>query len=178
MFEILLTALWLMLPAYLPNPCAATVGRGTPIDFGRNFSDGRRVLGDGKTFIGFFGGSAAGITIGLIQMAIGSQFTLPQFFPELTMKAVLCLSIGSLLGDLGMSFVKRRIGLARGAAFPIADQLDFVAGAWLLTFLFEREWFVSNFTAWIVLVILIITPIMHRITNIIGYKLGKKDVPW
>jgi len=26
--------------------------------------------------------------------------------------------------------------------------------------------------------ILIITPIMHLATNIIGYKLGKKDVPW
>jgi CDP-2,3-bis-(O-geranylgeranyl)-sn-glycerol synthase len=174
-FDTIIIALWLMLPAYLPNPCAATFGRGLPIDFGRNFTDDRRIFGDGKTYIGFFAGSVAGIMIGLIQMGIVSHYP---FFPLFTMKAIFCLSIGSVLGDLGMSFVKRRIGLERGAPFPIADQLDFVAGAWLLTFLVEREWFISNFTIWIMITILIITPIMHRITNIIGYKLGKKDVPW
>ena len=175
MFDTIIIAFWLMLPAYLPNPCAAVFGRGPPIDFGRNFTDGRRILGDGKTYIGFFAGSAAGIAIGLIQMWAAPHYS---FFPLFTLKAIFCLSIGSLLGDLGMSFVKRRIGLKRGAPFPIADQLDFVAGAWLLTFIIEREWFVSNFTIWIVITILIITPIMHRITNIIGYKLGTKDVPW
>ncbi|RLG22865.1 CDP-2,3-bis-(O-geranylgeranyl)-sn-glycerol synthase [Methanosarcinales archaeon] len=175
MFDIILTALWLMLPAYLPNPCAATFGQGTVIDFGRNFIDGRRIFGDGKTYIGFLAGTAAGIMVGLIQMIIAPYFP---FFPVFDVKAVFCLSIGSLLGDLGMSFLKRRIGLARGAPFPIADQLDFVAGAWMLTYLFEREWFVSNFTAEIVITVLIITPIMHLITNIIGYKLGKKEVPW
>jgi len=174
-FDILITALWLMLPAYLPNPCAATFGRGTAIDFGRNFIDGRRIFGDGKTYTGFLAGTTAGIMIGLIQTMVAPY--LP-FFPVFSAKAVLCLSIGSLLGDIGMSFVKRRIGLARGAPFPIADQLDFVAGAWILTYLVEREWFVSNFTAQIVIIVLIITPIMHRITNIIGYKLGKKEVPW
>jgi len=173
-FETILIALWLMLPAYLPNPCAATFGRGTAIDFGRNFTDGKRIFGDGKTYIGFFAGTAAGIAIGAIQIAAQPV----SFFPVLTIKSVLCLSIGSLLGDMGMSFVKRRIGLARGAAFPIADQLDFVCGAWVLTFLFEREWFVSNFTTWVMVTIIVITPIMHLATNIIGYKLGKKDVPW
>jgi len=175
-FDIITIALWLMLPAYLPNPCAALFGRGTAIDFGRNFTDGRRILGDGKTYIGFFAGTVAGIVIGLVQMLIAPYAPIP--FPEFTLTAILCLSIGSLLGDLGMSFVKRRIGLARGAPLPIADQLDFVAGAWILTYLFEREWFLLNFTTWIVVTILIITPIMHLATNIIGYKLGKKDVPW
>lgn len=178
MFDIIITALWLMLPAYLPNPCAATFGRGTAIDFGRNFIDGKRIFGDGKTYIGFFAGTVSGIAIGIIQIAIVPYFPFFSFFPVFTVKSILCLSIGSLLGDLGMSFVKRRIGLARGAPFPIADQLDFVAGAWILTFLFEREWFLSNFTAWVMITILIITPIMHLITNIIGYKLGRKDVPW
>jgi len=175
-FDIILIALWLMLPAYLPNPCAALFGRGTAIDSGRNFTDGRRILGDGKTYIGFFAGTVAGIVIGLVQILIAPYAPIP--FPTFTLAAILCLSIGSLLGDLGMSFVKRRIGLARGAPFPIADQLDFVAGAWILTYLFEREWFLSNFTTWIVVTILVITPIMHLVTNIIGYKLGKKDVPW
>ncbi len=45
----LLSALWIMLPAYLPNPVAALCGGGTPIDNGKNYSDGKRIFGDGKT---------------------------------------------------------------------------------------------------------------------------------
>ncbi|MFA7152528.1 MAG: CDP-archaeol synthase, partial [Methanoregulaceae archaeon] len=43
----LVSALWIMLPAYVPNSVAAATGGGTPIDLGRNFSDGRRIFGDG-----------------------------------------------------------------------------------------------------------------------------------
>ena len=50
-----------MLPAYLPNPIAALVGGGTPIDLGRNFTDGKRVFGDGKTYRGLIIGIFAGI---------------------------------------------------------------------------------------------------------------------
>jgi len=55
-----------MLPAYLPNPVAALCGGGTPIDFGRNFSDNRRLFGDGKTWRGLIVGILAGVMIGLI----------------------------------------------------------------------------------------------------------------
>ncbi|MDD1741678.1 MAG: CDP-archaeol synthase, partial [Methanothrix sp.] len=30
----------------------------------------------------------------------------------------------------------------------------------------------------IILVVLIITPVLHRITNIIGYRMGAKREPW
>ena len=57
-----------MLPAYLPNPTAALFGGGTPIDLGRNYSDGRRFFGDGKTYRGLILGVLAGIVVGLLQM--------------------------------------------------------------------------------------------------------------
>jgi CDP-2,3-bis-(O-geranylgeranyl)-sn-glycerol synthase len=77
-----------------------------------------------------------------------------------------------------MSFVKRRINLKRGAPLPIADQLDFVAGAWILTYLVAPQWFVANFTLNIIIVLLILTPLLHIGTNIIGYVLGIKKEPW
>jgi len=70
----LVAACWIMLPAYLPNPVAAVTGGGTPVDFGRSFPDGRRVLGDGKTYRGFICGVLAGIAIGLVQIALVNQF--------------------------------------------------------------------------------------------------------
>jgi CDP-2,3-bis-(O-geranylgeranyl)-sn-glycerol synthase len=66
----LIVAFWLMLPAYIPNNCAALFGGGTPLDGGRIFSDGRRTLGDGKTYRGTIAGTVCGILVGLLQNQI------------------------------------------------------------------------------------------------------------
>ena len=47
---ILAQAFWFMLPAYVANPTAVVFGGGRPIDAGRVLRDGRRFLGDGKTW--------------------------------------------------------------------------------------------------------------------------------
>jgi CDP-diglyceride synthetase len=109
----------------------------------------------------------------------GDYVTLPSFgiFPFFLV-TLFCLSAGAMLGDLLGSFIKRRVGLKRGAPFPLVDQLDFVAGAWLLLFLFAREWFTESFSLAIILAVIIITPLLHLLTNYIGFKIGKKQVPW
>jgi CDP-2,3-bis-(O-geranylgeranyl)-sn-glycerol synthase len=83
-----------------------------------------------------------------------------------------------MLGDIVAAFFKRRLGLKRGAPLFVIDQLDFVIGSWLLTMLLAPEWFWENFTPTIILIVLIITPILHRLTNIIGYRIGAKREPW
>ena len=83
-----------------------------------------------------------------------------------------------MLGDLIGSFAKRRVGLKRGAPLPLVDQLDFVAGAWLLLFLFAREWFVNVFSWHIILAVVLITLLLHPLTNYLGFKIGRKQVPW
>ncbi|MGB8217710.1 MAG: CDP-2,3-bis-(O-geranylgeranyl)-sn-glycerol synthase [Candidatus Methanoperedens sp.] len=174
MIETILKAVWLMLPAYIANPTAVVFGGGTPIDFGKNCKDGRRILGDGKTFRGLIGGTICGIIIGIIQMQVQPQFSLGAF----TLAAVVALSFGALLGDIVKSFFKRRLGLARGDKFPLVDQLDFVAGAWILSYIVEPKWFTDNFTFWIIITVIIFTPILHRLTNVIGYYAKLKKEPW
>jgi len=49
MLELILKTIWLLLPAYTPNNFAVIFGGGTPLDFGKKFIDGRRILGGGKT---------------------------------------------------------------------------------------------------------------------------------
>jgi CDP-2,3-bis-(O-geranylgeranyl)-sn-glycerol synthase len=175
----LILAFWLMLPAYIPNNCAALFGGGMPLDGGRIFRDGRRILGDGKTFRGTLAGTACGVLVGLLQNLISPLLGLPAFGAgNEQLPILLALSLGAMLGDIVAAFFKRRMGLQRGAPLFIIDQLDFVIGAWLLAMLVAPGWFGQHFTPMIILIVLIITPILHRITNIIGYRMGTKREPW
>ena len=166
-----------MLPAYLPNPVAALFGGGTPIDLGRNFSDGKRIFGDGKTFRGLIIGILAGIGIGLVQIQVVGAFGWENL-PEHTYMSITLLATGALLGDLCKSFFKRRLGKERGAKWPVADMYDLVAGALLMVLIFDSAWLFANMTLLIFILILILTPILHRAVNIIGYHFRVKEVPW
>ena len=149
------------------------------MDLGRTFKDGRRIMGDGKTIRGTIAGIACGILAGLLLNQAAPNLGLPAFGSGIGQLPILVgLSLGSMLGDIIASFFKRRLGLKRGAPLFIIDQLDFVFGSWILTFLLAPVWFEKNFTPMILLIILIITPILHRLTNIIGYRIGAKREPW
>ncbi|OPY35970.1 MAG: hypothetical protein A4E35_02248 [Methanoregula sp. PtaU1.Bin051] len=173
----LLSAVWIMLPAYLPNPVAALCGGGTPIDFKRSYKDGRRILGDGKTYRGFFAGVFAGLAVGLVQIWCSDAFGLTML-PAHTILSVSVLAFGALLGDMVKSFFKRRLGKERGEHWLIADQYDLVAGSLVLMLLVDPAWLIANVTVPVFIVILIITPVLHRLVNMIGYYSGVKDVPW
>lgn len=41
------------------------------------------------------------------------------------------MALGTGVGDAVKSFFKRRVGIAPGASWPVFDQLDFFAGAFL-----------------------------------------------
>jgi len=180
--NVLITAIWLMLPAYLPNNFAVLFGGGAPLDFGRTFRDGRRILGDGKTFRGTIMGTLCGMAGGLVLNYVASSkpaWGIPSFGEGGELILVLFgLSFGSMMGDILASFFKRRVGLARGAPLFLIDQLDFVFGCWVLTFLLAPGWFEQNFTILIMIIVLIVTPLLHRVTNIIGYKIKAKKEPW
>ncbi len=177
--EILLKTIWLLIPAYTPNNFAVLVGGGTPIDFGRKFIDGKRILGDGKTIRGFVGGVAGGILVANIQYAIEEAFKIG-LFSSLSyvhfLTLAFLLAFGAMLGDSIGSFIKRRFGYERGAKFPIVDQLTFLIIALALASTYKYFWYLFNYE--IILTALIITPILHLGVNYIAYKLNLKEVPW
>ncbi len=172
-----LAALWIMVPAYLPNSAAAVFGGGTPIDFGKTLGDGRRIFGNGKTYRGFFGGVLCGVLAGLIEIWAASAFDLAML-PRQTLLSVTLLAAGALLGDLAKSFLKRRLGKERGESWFLADQYDLVVGSFLLILLIYPQWLFENITLPIAVWIVIMTPLLHRVVNIIGYYIGVKEVPW
>jgi CDP-2,3-bis-(O-geranylgeranyl)-sn-glycerol synthase len=182
---ILIQALWFMIPAYVANPAAVLFGGGKPMDFGLRLKDGQRLLGDGKTWRGFAGGIFSGMLIGGIQHVsvwlVGENDFLFGSSPQAVLPLFL-LPCGALLGDILGSFIKRRVGMARGAKTPGLDQYDFLIGVVLLLLVFQTEWFLKHYVLdyfFIGLIFIIfITPPLHRAVNILGYKLGRKDVPW
>ena len=173
----LLAALWIMIPAYVPNSAAAALGGGTPIDFGKVCSDGRRVFGDGKTYRGFFGGVLCGILAGLVEIWAWFTFSLTAL-PYQTFISITLPATGALLGDLVKSYLKRRLGKERGESWFLADQYDLVVGSFLLILLVYPQWLFGNITLPIAIWIIIMTPLLHRVVNIIGYYIGVKEVPW
>ncbi|MGZ4912930.1 MAG: CDP-2,3-bis-(O-geranylgeranyl)-sn-glycerol synthase [Halobacteriota archaeon] len=177
MLELIVDALWLMLPAFVPNSSAVLFAGKTPVDFGKTLVDGKRIFGPGKTFEGLIGGTLVGIFVGLLLQLIerSLHLGLPSFDP---IYVIVTLSFGAMLGDLIKSFFKRRLGLSRGRPLPVADQLDFVVGAWVLTYIFFPDWFIQNFTPPVILIVLVLSPLLHLAINLIGYKLGKKQEPW
>jgi len=170
---------WLLLPAYTPNNFAVVFGGGKPIDLGRNFIDGRRILGNGKTIRGFIAGVFGGILVAHIQLSIENFSGIKVYSAldySLFLPLITGLACGAMIGDLIGSFIKRRSGFERGQSFPFLDQLGFLAVA--LFFASFSAGFTELFGMHIIIAAFIITPILHLVTNYIAYRLGLKNAPW
>ena len=189
MFECIFIVLFIMAPAYLANTIAVLTGGRYPIDQGKLYSDGNRILGDGKTWSGLIGGTIGGMVVGYGLAFLSVSEAGQTLFDELlrhpnwgenVLLVFFLLSFGALFGDMVASFYKRRQNLQRGAKFPILDMYDFIFMSLLLCLIFQRDWLLSwILDGWIPLfTILVLTPFLHRGVNIIGYKIGVKNEPW
>lgn len=180
--QILLTILmtiYFILPAYFSNGGALLFGGGTPLDFGKSDSKGIRWIGDGVTWKGMIAGTIIGMITGAIQGYLAPMI-LPYVGDSLIAPIVtnmpqgiligFMLGLGALLGDALGSFLKRRLGIGRGKPAPILDQLDFITVALILV----SPVIELNLT--FVVLALLLTLIIHLLTNTCAYLLGLKDV--
>ena len=84
----------------------------------------------------------------------------------------LALGCGAMGGDLLKSFVKRRRGIAPGARWVPADQLDFAIGALALV------WPLARLTWSDVAAILVVTFVADIAANRIAFRLRIRETPW
>lgn len=164
--DAIAAAFWFLVPAYIANSSAVVLGGKTPMDFGRKFPDGKEIFGSHKTWRGFFGAIGSGILWGLIQNLIA-----PGSFPW---PVLVALPAGAMTGDLVKSFFKRRIDIAPGKSFPVADQFDFLLGAWLFAWVADPGWFGRIFAPATMVAALVLTPLLHVGVNRIGYLVKLK----
>ena len=146
------------LPAYLANAAPVLAGGGSPLDGSRTWRDGRPVLGSHKTLRGTLAGILVGTAVGFVQLE--------------PLRGLL-MSVGAVGGDLGVAFVKRRLGMRPGAPFPVADQLGFIVAAVAASSL------VPPLPSWErVAAILVATVPIHLVTNVFSWLLRLKSDPW
>lgn len=155
--------IFLILPAYTTNAAPILFGGGRQIDFNRRFIDGEPILGGNKTVRGLIGGLAVGVIVSLAQALL--------FRMELLAMGLL-LTIGAVAGDLAGAFLKRRLKIRPGDPLPLVDQLDFMVGAILLTYP------VYKIPNTVLMLILLITPPIHLLTNMAAFRLGLKSTFW
>ena len=207
-----ITVLILYGPAYLANTGAMLFGKWIPdanglpkipIDQGRNWYDGNRILGDGKSWNGLLGGSFVSALLMLTSHTLWEERSFENSKPfvdplELTNESDwfwmfndsltafilgFLLGLACLIGDSLGSFIKRRRGLKRegdiSSKAPILDTMPFAISIFLFGFiLFPGQILTQDVLVMPIIILLIITPIIHRLTNILGYRMGLKDVPY
>lgn len=183
MIELIIPALYFMLPAYIAN-AFPVIGKhfnllpqlAIPID-GDYIFHKNSLFGHSKTIRGFVLGVSGGILIGLIQYFLYNiefikNISLVNYDLSTSLILGFLLSFGTLLGDLIESFFKRRIGIKSGSPWVIADQIDYVIGALLLAspiIILEIPYIV---------VIFILSGILAFTANVFSYFIGIKKVWW
>ena len=82
------------------------------------------------------------------------------------------ISVLAMFGDALASFFKRRLSLERGKGVPLLDQLDFLILPLPLVIILSKISYLS------LILILVVTPPIHFLFNLLAYHLGLKEVPW
>lgn len=160
----LVEALIFVFPAYCANATPVLLGGGFPIDLGRKFRDEKPIFGGHKTFRGFFAGLIVGSLVGYVESVV---------FHEVNPWLGFIASLGALTGDLAGSFLKRRLDYPPGTPLLLVDQLSFLFGAILFSFLFF-----SRPNLFQTLIAITITPPIHVLTNYAAYALDLKKSLW
>ena len=160
--KLIIDSLLFIFPAYCANAVPVLAGGGRPLDWGKNFFDGKPILGKNKTFRGFFFGWFIGLMVGLVETML---FGYPLLFSVLS-------PLGALMGDLVGAFLKRRLNIAPGGLLPVIDQIDFVVGALLFSLPLSMIYWE------LAVAVILITPPIHLFTNFLAYKLKLKNDPW
>ncbi len=163
-YSLIIYPILFIFPAYVANGAPVIFGGGRALDLGMKLG-GKRIFGDHKTIRGLVFGICSGIIVGWGESV---YFSMPYLF-----LIAIALSIGTHFGDLLGSFVKRRMGVKPGSSMALLDQYTFVVFALLFAYPF------GNFPTWYgVVFLLVITGILHVLTNIGAHKLKLKNVPW
>jgi len=149
-----------------------------PIDAGRTFH-GRRVFGDGKTWRGVLVAVVGCVTTVALQKYV---LRVPDWLLLVDYRGIdefvfgTTMGVGAMAGELPNSFVKRRLGIERGATargvlalpFYIWDQVDLVTTVWPAMLPWVRP------SALVVAMSFAIAFALHPLVSLIGYLVGAR----
>jgi len=163
-------AIFFVMPTLIANVTPMLFGGGLPMDFRKNFFDGKRILGNNKTIRGFAAGFIAGFLMGLFSRwllltQVGVSYNIPITNGFLQ-------GLGAVTGDVVGSFIKRRMNIKSGGSLIVMDQIGFMIFGLLLA----RIDTIFPWSYW--LIMLPLAGMVHMAANTVGYTMGWKDVWW
>jgi CDP-2,3-bis-(O-geranylgeranyl)-sn-glycerol synthase len=88
----------------------------------------------------------------------------------------LLFSGGAVVGDLAAAFVKRRLGLVRGASFIPWDQTNYVIGSFIFLEPYIKPYMDDSLVVWGT--VFLTTFFVHLLFNRFGYDLGWHKAKW
>ncbi|NIA01895.1 MAG: CDP-archaeol synthase [Nitrospirae bacterium] len=174
MLELILSSVYLIFPAYVANMCPVIFGK---LNFPFGHSINKCLFGANKTYRGFYTAYIGALAILFLQQYLAKNNILTDYalldYKQISIPLYAALfGFGAISGDLTKSFFKRRLHIKPGRPWFPFDQLDFVIGAYLFLLpAYVVPW--QN-----LLTILILTPALHFLTNLIAYMLKLKKVWW
>ncbi|RZD30519.1 MAG: hypothetical protein CXT77_04330 [uncultured DHVE6 group euryarchaeote] len=166
--NLIINSLWIFLPAAIAN-MTASLSRFLPLpkyplDFNLKYK-GKRIFGENKTFRGLIIGS---ILAGLGAMALNNIYSIGfssfNYSGNLFVLGVV-LGFGALIGDAVESFFKRQAKIPPGKSWIPFDQIDWIIGAYITSYL------ILNIPLTSFLITLIIFGTLHPLINYFGYSL-------
>jgi CDP-2,3-bis-(O-geranylgeranyl)-sn-glycerol synthase len=174
MTDLILSSLYFILPAYLAN-MAPVICAKLKLPFGNPINT--KLFGKNKTYRGFYSGYLFALAVLALQFYLARQGMLENYsildYNNINLFFYAFLfGIGAITGDTLKSFFKRRLNKRPGSAWPPFDQLDFIIATYLF---FLPVWAIPTN---IFITLLIVTPLLHLLTNLSAYKLGLKKVWW
>lgn len=180
---IIIQALFFFLPSYVANGVPVILAKlrcckhwNTPIDFHYKLG-GQALFGESKTWRGLIGGILAAIAMTTLQYFLYIYVPSSHFlylFPYQFISSIwlgFLLGLGEGLGDLIKSFIKRRLNRKSSTPFFPFDQMSFVGSLFL-------GWIFFPIPKAHIIALLIISPLMPVVANIVAYRLGWKKVWW
>ncbi len=149
-------------PAYAANGAPVIFGGGRPLDLGRKFM-GRRIFGQNKTIRGTASSVIAGVAVGLIEYP----------FLHYMLPISIAMAFGAVAGDLIGSFAKRQMSLKPGDSVPLLDQYGFFLLALAFAYPLSHQPGLYG-----IIFLVILTGVLHVLTNRGAHRLKLKKVPW
>ncbi len=168
--DIILKSLYFFLPAYIANMAPVLfrwLPGGIPVS--------TKFFGENKTWRGLVAAVLAGGLIFWLQQVLYA-FGFRQFaliaYTDFSLALGFLLGAGAILGDLVKSYVKRGYSIPPGKRWFPWDQMDFVFGGIIFS------WIIFVPPAEVVLILLAVSPLLHIAVNHVGYWLGIRKEKW
>ena len=162
LYNYIIYPLLFILPAYIANGAPVLFGGGAPLDMRKRFRR-RRIFGDNKTIRGTAFMMVGAVVIGLIEYP----------FLHFMVYISILLGIGTIVGDLLGSFIKRQMRMNPGRSLPIMDQYGFFIFAILFSLPLGHTPDVIG-----IIFLVILTGVAHILTNRGAHLLRLKSGPW